>query len=503
MKQGGLKFAAALIATLMVVIPFAGLDSLPRDLRKQIAAERTALSESLGKVRGATAEVGRELSAEPDLFRGVPASRRWPNQLNDATTNLQTATSEMEQLTALEKANRRQDRDRAQALLAQEKQRRLAAENRATEIRKEAAHWIDMKKRLPEVLAQMDRDYQTIHGFDFASTAAVVQKAQADWPEKKSDLDNRLASVRSGVNEAESLWQSTAESRRQAAKNNLAEVDFGALGTVASTLRATAQDLPAKATALQQLTGQLYTSWDKLLVDMREQKGEHQQQIRTVSTRDGKTTSDDKWVAVSAAQYRAMQNNMGMAIEHKATGKWDSEADRVAQPAGFAYMAPPGQRNQYGYWENRNGQDTWVWLAQYMIMRDLLFNRDYRPIDRGDWDSYRTQQSRGETYYGRERATGAPKYGTESATTQERYSGSSYSRSGGFKESKYATRPGGYADSQYASPSSRQPGGSSSPRSFGSGSSRPSEPRAVPVPSRPRSTPSYRPPSAPRRFGRR
>src|SRR5262245_14190886 len=500
MKQGGLKFIAALIATMMVVIPFAGLDSLPRDLRKQIAVERTALSDTQNKVKGAQAEVTREIQEEPELFRGIPASQRWPNQLSDVGTNLETASSEMDQLTALEKANRRQDRERVQSLLVQERQRRTAALNRSEEIRKEASHWVDMKRRLPEVLAQMDRDYQTVHGFDFGPTAGVVQKAAADWPEKKADLDSRLAALRASGAEAEQLWQSTAEARREAAANRLEGLDFAGLFAAAETLRGAAQDLPAKSSALGTLTGQLYSSWDKLLVDMRERKGAHEQQIRTVATKDGKTTSDDKWVAVSSAQYRAMQNNLGMAIEHKSLGKWDSEAERVAQPPGLAYMAPPGQRNQYGYWEQRNGQDVWVWLAQYMILRDLLFNRDYRPIDRYDWDSYRTQQSRGETYYGRERGSDAPKYGTQAPGTQERYGGSSYSRSGGFKDSKYATKPGGYADSQYASPSSRQ-SGDSNPRSFGSGSSGSREPRAVPVPSRPRSSPSM-PRSAPRRFGK-
>src|SRR5262249_12346853 len=122
MKEGGLKFLAALIIVLMVAIPFAGLDSLPRDLRKQIAAERTALAEAQNKIKGAQAEVSREIQQEPELFRGIPASQRWPNQLNDAATNLETASSEMGQLTALEKANRRGDRDRVQSLLLQERQ---------------------------------------------------------------------------------------------------------------------------------------------------------------------------------------------------------------------------------------------------------------------------------------------------------------------------------------------------------------------------------------------
>jgi hypothetical protein len=171
-------------------------------------------------------------------------------------------------------------------------------------------------------------------------------------------------------------------------------------------------------------------------------------------------------------------------------------------------MAPPGQRNQYGYWEQRNGQDFWVFYGQYALMRDLLFNRDYRPLDRGDWDGYRTQQSRGQTYYGQDSATSAPKYGTQGSATQDRYAGSTFSKSGGFKDSQYATKSGGYRDSKYASPGARTPGGDSAPRSFGSGS-RPEERNAVPAPSRPsyrppsRPAPSYRPPSAPRRFGRR
>ena len=42
-----------------------------------------------------------------------------------------------------------------------------------------------------------------------------------------------------------------------------------------------------------------------------------------------------------------------MAIEHKPAGKYDTESERVAQPAGFAYMAPPGQSNQYGHWDHQ------------------------------------------------------------------------------------------------------------------------------------------------------
>jgi hypothetical protein len=194
-----------------------------------------------------------------------------------------------------------------------------------------------------------------------------------------------------------------------------------------------------------------------------------------------------------------MERNLGMAVEHKSTGKYDQESERVAQPAGFAYMAPPGQSNQYGHWQRSGGTDFWVFYGQYALMRDLLFNRDYRPLDRREYEDYRTYRQRDQTYYGRDTATSsAPKYGTSGTATQERYSGSTFSKSGGFKDSKYATQKGKYRESDYATPAMRDPNGNSSGRTFGSGSSRPStSPRYQPAP---RPAPSR--PSMPRSSGR-
>ena len=170
----------------------------------------------------------------------------------------------------------------------------------------------------------------------------------------------------------------------------------------------------------------------------------------------------------------------------------------MAQPAGFAYMAPPGQSNQYGHWEHSGGRDFWVFYGQYALMRDLLFNRDYRPLDRREYEDYRTYRQRDQTYYGRDTATGsAPKYGTAGTATQERYSGSTFSKSGGFKDSKYASKPGKYRDSEYATP-----GGSSAPRTFGNRPSSPPPSQTYRSPSPRPSAPSM-PRSAPRRFGRR
>ena len=200
-------------------------------------------------------------------------------------------------------------------------------------------------------------------------------------------------------------------------------MDFGTLFAAADTLKTAAAALPKQTEQLKTLSGQLYQSWDKILVDM-EVRGTgnaraYDQKIRTVSTtvadatgKAGASTSDEKWVDVSKAQYQAMEKNLGMAIEHKPAGKYDTESERVAQPAGFAYMAPPGQSNQYGHWETNNGTSFWVFYGQYALMRDLLFNRSYRPLDYREYHDYYTYRQRNETYYGRDTATQAPKYGT-------------------------------------------------------------------------------------------
>jgi|ERR1035437_3743475 hypothetical protein len=71
-----------------------------------------------------------------------------------------------------------------------------------------------------------------------------------------------------------------------------------------------------------------------------------------------------------------------------------------------------------------------------------------------------------------------PKYGTSGTATQEHYSGSTFAKSGGFKDSKYASKPGGYRDSQYSTPMAKDPNADHSPRKFGSGGS----PSAAPSP---------------------
>ncbi len=471
MDRGFLKFAAVALGTALIVVPFLGLDGLPRDVRHQISAERTALVDAQHQVRDAQQQVTHDLESERDLFRGIPESQAWPGELAADAAGLDTAARGMAQLTALEKQNRRGDRDRALSLLVQERGERETAANQAAGIGQQAGHWVELKQHLPETLARMDRDYRMIQSFDPAPLAAEVQQAEAAWPDKRNDLETRFNSeIRQRQQQDQALWQSTAQARQGAAAGHLPAAEIGALVTAADKLHTDSALLPQKRVEIDGLVAQLNSTWDKVLVDMEKHGHTYRQDIRTIRTpQNGQTSANEQWVEVSEAQYNGLKNDLGMDIEHKPAGKYDVEAERVAQPPGFAYMAPPGQSNQYGHWENSGGRDFWVFYGQYALMRDLLFNNHYTPLPRYDWEQYRDYRSRGQTYYGRDEANSIPKYGTQGSATIDRYAGSSYARSGGFRSSPYASKSGGFRDSGFATP-----GGNSAPKRFGSGS-RPGE----------------------------
>jgi hypothetical protein len=83
-------------------------------------------------------------------------------------------------------------------------------------------------------------------------------------------------------------------------------------------------------------------------------------------------------------------------------------------------MAPPGQSNQYGHWENNGGQSFWVFYGQYALMRDLLFQSQLPAAGPLRVDGYRNSQRSGQTYYGRDEAAGqAPNTNAGHGHTEE------------------------------------------------------------------------------------
>ena len=149
MSKPALRLSAAVLTTLIIVVGITAFDRLPGGVRAQIDSERSALAAAPNQVRAAQDAVTREVQAEPDLFHSLAPSQQWPGRFQQASGELRSARSDLDELTRLEKQGHHSDQQRALALLSHERNLRTSALSQSTAIQTEAAHWLDRKQHLP------------------------------------------------------------------------------------------------------------------------------------------------------------------------------------------------------------------------------------------------------------------------------------------------------------------------------------------------------------------
>lgn len=461
----------AVFFTALTVFVCAGLaTNCGNPLKPQIDAEGRKVAEAKDRFNKIRKEVDADLQKEPDLFRAANVTAAWRDRFQTAEEKLNDASTDLERLNHRGKPE----------LFGDVARLRDSAVAEAVSIQTEANRWLDLKRNTPQHLAHMQQDYSAVKSGNYAQATSAVERAEKDWPAKKTDLDARLALLQSAPAEAENAW---ADAQTAKTKN-----DYPALMADERKL----DTLAAAPADVQKLVGQLYYSYDKLLVNLEGPRGADmtcrekiktvKTQVLDVATNKNTSTTDEKWVDIPESTYASLKDNVGMDIEHKPVGKYDSEADRMPQPPGFAYMAPPGQRNQYGYWEQRDGGSFWTWVPEYLLMRELLWNHSYVPIPSYEYQGYWAARRSGTVYYGRDPGAGpqvqaAPKYGSHGTFTTGRFADSRYKSQGGsYRDSQYKPAAGSFRDSGYASGPSQatqgdrghQFGKSSAPPSSGS-----------------------------------
>lgn len=459
---------------------------LPRALRNQIASEKTGLQQADRQLQHSLETVRADLAHSPSLFQGTPVSTEWPARLQTARGTLDRARNDLQQLDKIS------DPRRAEQLLGEERGLRQSVIHEAESVEADANSWLDFERNVPHYLAAMQNEYDEIHAVDLTPVAAVVQKAEQDWPAKRAALDGRLAALRQSSDDAAMQWSATASARQSAIAGSATGPQIAALIQANDVLQRDEGTLTHGADDLRAACGQLYDSWDKILADLevahRGDETVYSEKVTTVRThyvdvaaKKTDVSSDNKWVDVSAPSYRAVENDLGMSIGHKDAGLFDSEAQTTAQPPGYAYIAPPSVgSNQYGYWSHSGGQSVWTWLPEYLLMRDLLWGHRYQPVYVNEFNGYQTAMRAGRPWYGQETPASPPKYGSHGTFTQQRYASSRYVQSGGYAGSGYSSNRSAAApraESEFRPGSSpreegstgKRFGGSSGGQKFGSG----------------------------------
>lgn len=496
MQHSKIVSALAALALLTAAVVNTGCVAgrLPDSVRRDIAWEHDKLQNAAQQIAAAETTVRDDLAAHPDLFANTPVAADWPAKLRTARDTLNSAQAADRQLAEILQHNRADSRDAAERLLSRERDLRESALDDSQRVENAAAKWIGFRQDLAAHLNQVQREYDGIHTFDFAATTAAVDHAAHDWPAKKETLETRLAALRAIPQDAQKEWDTSAAARADAAQQKITGPEIAVLIQTDDDLARDVQRLQSGAGELTALSGQLYNSWDKILTDLDvAQQGPdrlYRERIKTVRTHwtdvaahQTETSSDESWQTVSESSFHAVENDLGMAIAHKDAGLFDSEAQTTPQPAGFAYIAPESQgSNQYGYWTHSGGQTFWTFLPEYLILRELLWNHDYRPVVLDDYRAYRVAQVGGRTYYGtyygQTTPSAPPRYGSHGTFTQTHYANSRYVQSGGFAASRYGSHGTGGGQSAFNGfhPDERRaaPGENGAGKRFGSGAGSPS-----------------------------
>jgi hypothetical protein len=469
MERRALGVVAIILIGLMALVATAGLDNLPPALHKSIEAANAILVSNRSSFDQDRSRVENALTAEPALFQKEAES--WHTRLSRDSAQLDTAAEKLTTAQQLAKANRRADEYDVERDLDQFKSLSQEVLSDTSALRTESERWISAKRSLPDRIRAMGATYQSLEAVDSDPALAPVRKAMLDWPAKRDDLQTRLNGLKDFETQGQKIWDSSAMLRSQAESGGMADSDIETLLSEADQLDTAAREAKEAETADEALAGQLYVSWDKLLLET-ERGRDPRQRVRLVETRfpdatlaHGTTTSEERWETLSAFRTRDAQENTGMVIERKEAGKYDSEAEKAVQPPAYAYMAPPGQSNNYGSWSG----GSWHWLPEYLILSQLL-SPPRMIVTAPDYEAYQNARRRGEVFYGNNGGYGQrytpspyqprpyvprPSTGGTSVPSYSRPPPASPPPSQGYAGSRYQNH-GGFAGSQYQSHGSYQ-----------------------------------------------
>ena len=476
MDKKSLLYASAgvVVLAILVVITSISLGGLNPETRARLDTAEQLLNASLAKYRKLAQSVRSSMDSNPALFQSK--LEQWLARLTRSDQDMESASRELEQAKELAGQNDDELRVEIESRISGVRQKRTQAVQDVTEISDLAKTITEVDKNRSQYVREAQASYQNISTY-LAASISRAQRAMIDWPKKKADLTAAIERVAAVKARSQALWKERSGAVTAANADALLILDTH------RSLQADGLQLARLDAELGQRVSQLYVSWDRVLVDMEIKEGDaltlHHKykmvrfQIQDPQKKQGTHSESEAWVQVSKATYDALEDKLGMSVARKPAGKYEDEAEDLAQPAGYSYLAPPGQRNQYGHWRrDSHGGSFWVFYGQYMFMRSLFWGPSYRPIYPNHYNDYRRSYTSGRTYYGRTE-TGQRRYGTSSQTTLSSYRSSRYVRSGGYRNSFYKRSGGnlrGYRSSRYRTAGSAGRGGSyryGGSRSFG------------------------------------
>ena len=277
---------ASLILAILTLISCVG--GLPPSLERDIRAELEKLQAAQAQVQHVQEQVRQDQAQAPDLFQSASEPGQWTFTLRDAREKLDRARDDSRELANLEHRHREDAPARARRLLAEERSLREAAVAESQTVEAAANRWLGFRGNLPSSLDKMHREYDAIRAVDLAPVAKTIERAELDWPAKKSALDSRLAALREIPKTADTQWHATESARQDAAAGKATGAELATLIQTDDALAQEQKTLAAGPAEMSALSNQLYDAWDKILTDLDDGHGGedsfYRERIKTVRT---------------------------------------------------------------------------------------------------------------------------------------------------------------------------------------------------------------------------
>jgi len=475
MNKNSLLYAAAGVAVLALLVGITSysVGGLNQATKVKLDTAERLLDTSRGKYTDLAQRIQSLMTSHSLLFQ--PKREQLLSRLTSLDQEMTLASQELAKAKELAGQNNDELRIEIERRVSAVDQRRANAFIGLTELSDLTNTVVKIDENRDQYVEEVRRAYNNISGY-LTTSVSRAHRAMIDWPQKKVNLSQLITQVDDVKAKSDALWRNRSKSITQT------NADAFLIWDSHQSFQAYGLQLARLDSSLGQRVDQLYVSWDKILVDMEIKEGANltlhhkyktvKVQIQDLQTKQANYSETENWEKVSKKTYDQLEKKLGMAIARKPAGKFDEEAENLAQPAGFSYMAPPGKSNRYGQWrQDSYGGSFWMFYGQYMFMRSMFWGPTYSPIYVNQYNGYRRSHTSGRTYYGTTN-TGQNRYGTNSQATVSRYRSSRFVRGGGYRNSYYKRSGGnlrGYRSSGYQSARSGRGGSyrSRGSRSFG------------------------------------
>ena len=413
---------------------------LPSDAQTVAELSKNAAAKNADVVEQTKAEFNDIVQSEAELLAALPEIAKARTLFEARQSALKAKRTALEpKLDALLERNKHSDAAAVQALGYE---LTMAANQAISGIRipiATANRFRGYKTKFNEIMTTARDDLRLAKSVSEGLEFGQLQAAMSAYPEVREKLSARQAAA---LTQAATILQQGAQ---LGARSGLDPPDYIGAGRIAEKISGDSNALRKLIADLKRDIGQLSTSIDKVLIDMKSDGGRYSHKYRIIENGASRETG---WEDVTMSFYQQHRDNLGMTIYSKPEGVLESEAIKTAVPPGYNYVGNP----RYGRWEDRGGTSFWVFYGRYALMRDLFWGRGhYRPVNRRTYQSYRSQRKLGRAWYGPNR-----EYGTKGTKTRVKYASSthykrrnSYSSGGYSGGSRSGSRSGGSRRGRY------------------------------------------------------